>query len=1040
MNRNFVTCVCALICFVAVQLTDASPLPTTRAPFVTEKPMPSICGIDFWQDDALHVPVPPVRNLMTNGSFEQNFKGWRWQFGGTHWTDVPKGQERHGIVDGGLFGRKALILRNGQREASPLWSTSIPVVKGRTYTLSWYDKAPKPHRTRVVPCSTAMWGSGSGPFDWGWRRTNSWTKVGTEWERHVNTFVAPENGIFIQILGVGGDVLIDGIQLEEGDSATEYVEAQAGAFLRTGDPDNYIRAGSPISARLELFGRDGWRGRIRIRAKNFYSEQLYDRTFAVALPHADLPLDFDARRFGTGIFCVRTDFIPADGGAEWTDYQRLSVLEPLANEHPTARFFCVTPWFARLERGREVAMKMRDWGLGMTVGVNRSYSEGNEAKLFDESGMKGTLHPLLYELGFMKPDWMSTNMPPERLQWIETNAYHFASICRPDDTLWTFGNEEDWLVRREGFEAHWKCIEACYRGCKRAFDERGLKLRFAPTHGCSHYFRGRNRDLMDGYMETANRHGFKYDAICIHAYSNIDGGVLGPNDADTEVEHLIGRMKYYGYPDSTPILISEAFNMLPYRVPEWNANEWSDGVLCGPPSQDIGNREFLQAGSMARMYLIYLKYWPKVALCHNWQFRPGFLDANLTPHLWLKMVNTLGHLLPDPRFYGDAKPFSDVRGYVYRQGEKAILAVWTTNNEVERGRRQGARIEMKLPADASFVDLMGNPRSAVRSATGVTSVPLTPAPLFVVSKDASALLKALQTAGTDDPSTGLKCDIRPSADGSVGISLENSTSRSQPTPFGDIAPGRIVSRQLRAADPTGFNVMEMCHFVTNFAFLTRPWKMDYFKIPRCGKAPDWNAIPAMKFTNMVRHKRRDVTAVAEFKMAWNDEYLFLRLNAEDPNYIPVEKYPPLTPAEIWRYDGCLEVYLDAFGDARAAKRYRGMGLDDSRYDFAVGRVNRQVAVNWQLAQGTASATDEEIRKKVIRYFKRTEKGYVLGFALSKRYLAPIELQSGTTFGLGLFLHVREDVKQTAPSGWSLSCEPGWACNSCPHTWPMVILE
>ena len=238
----------------------------------------------------------------------------------------------------------------------------------------------------------------------------------------------------------------------------------------------------------------------------------------------------------------------------------------------------------------------------------------------------------------------------------------------------------------------------------------------------------------------------------------------------------------------------------------------------------------------------------------------------------------------------------------------------------------------------------------------------------------------------------------------------------------------------------GLAPMEMRHFVTNFSFLSTPWKMDYFKIPRCGAQPDWREIPAMRMTNMVRRNRRDVRAKAEFKMAWNDEYLFLRMEVEDPDYIPFEKYPPFGPMETWRYDGCLEVYLDAFGDARATRRMRGMGQDDSRYDFAVGRVNRQVAVNWQLAQGTQSATDEEVREKVIRHFQRTEKGYVTGFALAKRYLVPIELKRGTTFGLGLFLHVREDVNQKDPSGLSLSCERGWACNGSPHTWPMAILD
>ena len=138
-------------------------------------------------------------------------------------------------------------------------------------------------------------------------------------------------------------------------------------------------------------------------------------------------------------------------------------------------------------------------------------------------------------------------------------------------------------------------------------------------------------------------------------------------------------------------------------------------------------------------------------------------------------------------------------------------------------------------------------------------------------------------------------------------------------------------------------------------------------------------------------------------------------------------------------DGCMEVYFDAFGDARA-KQHKNMAEDDSRYDFANGEVWRQVAVNWQLAQGTTSATDEEVREKVIRSFRRTEKGFVQDIVLTRRYLAPIDLKSGTQFGFGLFLHDRDKVGDTSKHGLSLSSEPGGDCYDKPQTWPLAILE
>ena len=1005
-----------------------------------EAGFPPTGGIDFWGDDALHVPPSPVRNLMVNGGFEQGFKGWRWQFGGTHWADVPPGQERHGIVDGGRFGRKALAVRSGQPKASPLWSTTMPVTKGRRYVLSWYDIASRPTSVRVAACSAAPTGSFGNKDPLDWRRKGEWSRAGTEWTRHVKPFVASSSGVFVQIVGSSGDVRIDGVQVEEGDGPTEYVESPVLGVLATSDPDNNVSEGHAIDARLILHGTEGWTGKVRVRIKNAYSEILYDRTHDVVLPCAPLALDVSPDVLGCGVFSVRTDFIPG-AGLSWTDYHRFSVATPLKNEHPTAKFYCVIPWFGRVERGRDVARKMREWGLGSADGINNySYTSGPYAKLFRESGMKGTLHPLTYDMGWTIGFFKWDEVTPERQTWIETNAYNYASACAEDDTLWTFGNEEDHFTRRLGFEAQWKCVEACYRGCKRAFDERGLKLRFAPTHGVSHYFRGRNHDLVDGYLETAKKHGFMYDAVTIHAYSNIDGGILGPHDADQETQHLIDCMRHYGYPEETPILISEAFNMLPFRIPEWGADGWGDFVVCGPPSQDIGIREFVQAASMMRMYLIYLKYWPKVELVHNWQFRPGFMDVNLTPYLWLKAVNTLGHLLPDPRFVGDARPFADIRGYVYRQGEEAVLAIWTTNHEVELGKRKGPTLILALPEDARFADFMGNARTARKLPGGGVSVPLTAAPLFVVSRDAAALLAAVRNAESDNPATAVECDIRPTYDGSVAMQLENVTSRPQKTPFGEIAPKGMVKTTLAKAKGRKARPMEMRRFSCELPFIGRRWTMDYFRVPRCADRPDWEAIPALSVTNAVlRRGSVRVDARAELKMAWNDDFLFIRLEAEDDNCIPLESYASVNASELWRMDGCMEVYFDALGDARG-RQHKDFADDDSRYDFANGKVHRQVAVNWQLAQGTASATDEEIRGKVIRSFKRTKNGYVHEVALSRRYLAPIDLKRGTQFGFGLFLHDRDKVGDTSEHGLSLSSVPGQVCNGHPQSWPMAILE
>ena len=79
------------------------------------KPRPPVGGLDFWGFDAVDVSAPPTRNLLMNGSFEQDFKGWRWEDWGAVYTPAEKTNEE--IVEGGFAGRHAALLRGAQAES-----------------------------------------------------------------------------------------------------------------------------------------------------------------------------------------------------------------------------------------------------------------------------------------------------------------------------------------------------------------------------------------------------------------------------------------------------------------------------------------------------------------------------------------------------------------------------------------------------------------------------------------------------------------------------------------------------------------------------------------------------------------------------------------------------------------------------------------------------------------------------------------------------------------------------------------------------------
>ena len=133
------------------------------------------------------------------------------------------------------------------------------------------------------------------------------------------------------------------------------------------------------------------------------------------------------------------------------------------------------------------------------------------------------------------------------------------------------------------------------------------------------------------------------------------------------------------------------------------------------------------------------------------------MDFALTPWMWTKVSNTIGHLLPDPRGTIE-KRFDDVKGraFCYRQkaktGNYGILALWTCDNAVELGIVAGGALNLSLPAAAEFIDLMGNVRGRacdfgpVVDGRTCVRVPLTPAPLFVKTPNVHDLEDALEDA------------------------------------------------------------------------------------------------------------------------------------------------------------------------------------------------------------------------------------------------------------------------------------------------------
>ena len=749
------------LCGSTVWNTQLTATRTTR--LNTQLSIPDSGIIDFRAEDALDVPADPTGNLIANGSFEQGLTGWNYWWNGEPWNVVAAtGEPLQSITDEAKVGYRALRMRSSKPRGTyeAIQSTPMSIEPGSEHVLSaWVKRASGEKGSARIAFRVENASSlGIVRDSQGNPPTATVATTDDEWPFVKIAFTSIAGDCKIILSGGGAAAVVDGVRVErmgKGFRRVERVE-HVEVRLETASEENIINWGTPINARLVLSGPDGVEGSVRVTVRNFYNETVFEKTCRFALPKDKvLPLDFDPDKLGTGVFVLGTEFDFENNYR--SPYQRFAILKPLDGKHATADFYVQFPYYERSSNGEKLARYAKSVGYTTTTwAYNALFADENSptVKMRRKYGITARLHCLASELTLKYPDRFGhgkeglkafTNAVPEQIEFIEKEAYLAGLGAASDDIWWALWNEEDGQMPT----IRGKKTEEIYAACEAWFPYqyacwKGLKK--APTHGSCNYNDPGRRDMIDGFMAVAAKNGFHYDFIAVHTYHAIDKSVLGSGDRDANTAHLFARMAHYGYPETTPVMFSEGFNNLPFVVQRWNTEVSADNYPNGgPASLDLGWREFLQAGAMARLYIMDLKYWPRVKTSHTWQGRL-VADARMSPFMWNMVPNTLGHLLPSPKFLGDVKR-DGWRAYVFRQGDHGVAAVWTNERQVELGRKKGRSLKLAPPKDVRFVDLMGNGRAApLADADGTRAVPLTPAPIFVVSRDAEGLVKAFENA------------------------------------------------------------------------------------------------------------------------------------------------------------------------------------------------------------------------------------------------------------------------------------------------------
>jgi hypothetical protein len=1054
---------------------------------------PAVANIDFYGRDRMHIPTRPTRNLVPNPSFEQGLRYMRWIFGGGSGglSPIPS----YTMSNDAKFGEKSLKLQRSPRGNYPLMTFPIPVVFGKTYTVSFYGKSldgdNQSVNFRVFSPLTNYTSKVLG------RRGKQPTyRLGKDWQRFSFTFKADTRAVCLTMSSYR-DALIDGVQLEEGSRATDFVAPLVEGTLTTSDPDNMIDKDNPVDARFALHGKAGVDGRVRIRVKDFYDTVIFDQTYAFKLDQEGrgaITLPFDREKLGTGVFVVRADYA-LGGNDDYTDYYRYSKMTFLSNTHPSKNMFN-NQFIPRLTRREELARNYMRWGIGSMCGQ----STANDMPIKKELGDKykidlgfGTLFYMARDDKELRDDcfavqrqnpWGRTVEPwmtitPERAKWIEDTAYTMVKRF-PYLKAWAPMGETEcrWKDYTNGDFTEWrKLAQAFAKGAKRANPD----VKLLPCQGTSGFLPEMNRGVVEVTGVTQSvKDSIKWDYIATHPYFSTDG-VNGRSDLDKNTAFLIDLLEKNGYGD-TPILYPEGGNYTSMLIPEWNCNGCQDFYRAGHAGYDSAWGEYRQAYLHARRFIITFKYWPRVQYLNMWTSEP-FMDFYLTPLYMCKVVNTLGQLFAKPTYVADIKPQKSIRGYAFTDHEdRGLVAIWATVDGVDSGTERGPEMRVtfkgKLPV---FIDLMGNERQ-VAAEDGAVRIRLTSAPLFVRSEPGKVddLVAAFQNAQILGAKNVLDVNVLPNVDGAIEAVISNKTDRelagtvkaaNTAKPF-KLDKEASVAIPLTTSEPTRFGAMYQWDQPLEVALgagdqLTRTLDFEYFYAPYTAQplpldpdAPQWKSIPAFSIDNWFLNKRRNPNKTirhgyqndlsASYQVAWDEASLYLRVEVKDDLHARSDD-KDFSAHALYKIDNCVEVYFDTGVNARADGREKGYDRDDYRYDFAPladdmgresgrARVYRLREVYHQIAGGIEMPTKQEVMDNFQSGFKRTPDGVAYVFRFDQKYIEPFMLKNGAKSGFALYVHDKEPGDRYATKGLNTSTRPGSHCDYYPKYWPVMILK
>ena len=921
-------------------------------------------GINFTKNNDFEVPRWGRRNLINNPSFEGDCRYWH--------DVVSASMVNRFLTNVAHTGRSALRLGGGR-------TFCVATKPNRKYTFSCWAKSTdgKGGGVTVETCNYT-WGGGNV------RATMKLKSGTTDWQRLTHTFDWTYRGTALTVHAAGrksGGVIIDDVQLEEGETATDFECPPFAAVLKTDSPDRYYGdAGQVFNPRLVVRGEPGRKGGARIRVEDFFGRETHrdEKPFEIAENgEAEFPACPESAVALKGVNVIRVE-LDDGSGRPVVDHLRVvryayaSGDEPNRELHQNEGFGWTTRnqlkydpvnWYRVKSQGLNVFSRdLGDWWGVYDEKMRKDIADwyignGGRIKQTVFPGMvreKDPQHPVYHYLHEEGIAW--DNMPDR------TKGYTEAELAAVERVAYRLGRENPWctdwigtselgvrwdLTKTHNYKAYVKILMAAHRGLKRA----NPKNVFIAHGTCNAGQQGRAElhEVMEATLAVDPN--WAWDGLQVHPYRSFPEFPSLEND----LRLLFEDMARHNMPNGL-VYADEGAYFYPLIVKEWNdmapwagTMEKDQYVHMHAPCYDMSWGERVATAMLLRYNLQCYRFIPRIRFVTSWNLRT--LD---TYEPWAIYLGTAAEteligsatLLKSVRF-GDG-----ARAYFFDDGkDRAVAAIWKFNVALDKGLEKAAemRVDPAFLDGCEIFDLMAN---RCRAEDGRLPLSNYPVYLRVPKARLGELVAAVETCKTSD-------------DGKV--------------------------RKLY--DPAPIEV---------------PYAAD--------ARPDWSRIAPVRLPTVsgeaaAKREGRVWTGPddlsAECRLAWSEKGLHLRVDVKDDVFC--------IDRSTYRYGECqwyacegVQVFFDNLGDARENFKMEMTGFDqnDSVYellptDEKTAVVFRRVAPDIQQTGGVGDPLKANVlvpEVTCVFAWDASAKTRTYEAFFPARQLMPMQLKAGSRIG------------------------------------------